>query len=63
MSKATSEKTSDLIEPAARSSASIEAGKDVAQDDMFEVFKKAEGQVDFRTVGWIHASVIFLKSE
>lgn len=63
MTKSTSEKTGDLIEPVARSSASIEAGKDVAQDDMFEVFKKSEGQVDFRTVGWIHASVIFLKGE
>ncbi|VUC37297.1 unnamed protein product [Clonostachys rosea] len=26
-----------------------------------EVFKKGDGTVDFRTVGWIHASVIFLK--
>ncbi|EXJ80441.1 hypothetical protein A1O1_08586 [Capronia coronata CBS 617.96] len=30
-------------------------------DDNFEVFKKEEGMVDFRTVGWIWASVIFLK--
>jgi hypothetical protein len=27
-----------------------------------EVFKKTEGGVDFRTVGWMRASVIFLKS-
>ncbi|KAF7118491.1 hypothetical protein CNMCM5793_008017 [Aspergillus hiratsukae] len=30
-------------------------------DDSFEVFKKGEGQVDFRTVGWLQAAVIFLK--
>ncbi|KXJ96108.1 transmembrane amino acid transporter [Microdochium bolleyi] len=62
---ATSEKAAgggDAIEPVvARSSGSIEAGKIAAQDDSFEVFKKNEGQVDFRTVGWVHASVIFLK--
>jgi hypothetical protein len=44
-------------------SLSIEAGvvDDAAADDM-EVFKKGEG-IDFRTVGWIKASVIFLKSK
>jgi hypothetical protein len=43
-------------------SLSIEAGvvDDAAADDL-EVFKKGEG-IDFRTVGWIKASVIFLKS-
>ncbi|CDM31358.1 hypothetical protein DTO013E5_779 [Penicillium roqueforti] len=30
-------------------------------DDKFEVFKRGEGQVDFRTVSWIRASIIFLK--
>lgn len=30
-------------------------------EDSFEVFKKGEGQVDFRTVGWLQAAVIFLK--
>ncbi|SPO00092.1 related to neutral amino acid permease [Cephalotrichum gorgonifer] len=30
-------------------------------DDSNEVFKRGDGAVDFRTVGWIHASVIFLK--
>lgn len=65
MSKTTSEKAAgDVIEPAARSSSSIEAGKvAAAHDDSFEVFKKEEGQVDFRTVGWVHAAVIFLKRE
>jgi len=29
-------------------------------DDAFEVFKKGSG-VDFRLVGWVKASVIFLK--
>jgi hypothetical protein len=32
-------------------------------EDKFEVFKRGDGQVDFRTVSWIRASVIFLKSE
>lgn len=32
-----------------------------ADDSNFEVFRRGEGTVDFRTVGWIHASVIFLK--
>ncbi|KAJ5350147.1 hypothetical protein N7541_007874 [Penicillium brevicompactum] len=30
-------------------------------EDKFEVFKRGDGQVDFRTVSWIRASVIFLK--
>lgn len=53
----------DNITPAPRSSGSIEAGKLENADDAFEVFKKGDGAVDFRTVGWIQASVIFLKSE
>lgn len=32
-------------------------------DDRYEVFKRGEGQVDFRTVSWIRASAIFLKSQ
>ncbi|KAK7751468.1 hypothetical protein SLS62_006553 [Diatrype stigma] len=62
MSGKTSEKGGDTISPApARSSGSIDAVKLGDADDAFEVFKKQEGQVDFRTVSWIHASVIFLK--
>lgn len=58
-----SEKTNDIT-PVPRSSGSIDAVKaEVVNDDAFEVFKRGEGTVDFRTVGWIHASVIFLKSE
>lgn len=30
-------------------------------DNDFEVFTRAEGAVDFRTVSWVHASMIFLK--
>jgi hypothetical protein len=30
-------------------------------DDEFEVFKKNVDGVDFRLVGWLRASVIFLK--
>lgn len=59
----TSEMTKDIT-PIPRSSGSIDAGKiEVTDNDDFEVFKRREGTVDFRTVGWIHASVIFLKSE
>lgn len=32
-------------------------------EDRYEVFKRGEGQVDFRTVSWIRAGVIFLKSK
>ncbi|KAM0473683.1 hypothetical protein ACHAPX_008088 [Trichoderma viride] len=32
-----------------------------ADDSNFEVFRRGEGTVDFRTVGWIHAPVISLK--
>lgn len=44
-----------------RRSGSVEDGKLEAADEAFEVFRKREGEVDFRTVGWVHASVIFLK--
>ncbi|KAJ5947672.1 hypothetical protein N7466_000687 [Penicillium verhagenii] len=30
-------------------------------EDQYEVFKRGDGQVDFRTVSWIRAGVIFLK--
>lgn len=42
-------------------SGSVEDGKMANAEDNFEVFKRGEGTVDFRTVGWIQASVIFLK--
>jgi hypothetical protein len=42
------------------SSGSIELGRQEGVDDG-EVFKQGDGVVDFRTVGWIQASVIFLK--
>lgn len=32
-------------------------------EDAFEIFKREDGQVDFRTVSWIWASVIFLKGK
>lgn len=38
-------------------------GTKIQKEDSFEVFKKEEGAVDFRTVEWIHASVIFLKGQ
>jgi hypothetical protein len=40
---------------------SIDGGKVEAGDDTFEVFKRGDGLTDFRTVGWVHASVVFLK--
>ncbi|KAI6404473.1 hypothetical protein MCOR20_006951 [Pyricularia oryzae] len=58
--------TADAITPAearnnSRSSASIEGVKTGSVEDQNEVFKRGEGLTDFRTVGWVHASVIFLK--
>lgn len=32
-------------------------------DEQNEVFRRGEGQVDFRTVSWIRAGVIFVKSK
>lgn len=51
----------DAIGPAPRSSGSVQTGKVECVDEDLEVFKKAEGAVDFRTVGWIPAAVIFMK--
>ena len=63
MSNVTNEKGGgDVIAPAPeRSSGSIDATKLENADEAFEVFKRQEGQVDFRTVSWVHASVILLK--
>lgn len=36
---------------------------DPLNDDEFEVFKNVTDGVNFRTVGWPRASVIFLKSK
>ncbi|KAI8719921.1 hypothetical protein NCS52_00774400 [Fusarium sp. LHS14.1] len=59
---ASSKKSGDVIAPADNNSiGSIEPGKLENSDDNFEVFKSGDGNVEFRTVGWIHASVIFLK--
>jgi hypothetical protein len=44
------------------SNGSIELGRQEGVDDG-EVFQKIPGKVDFRTVGWIQASVIFLKGK
>jgi hypothetical protein len=64
MSSDESKKGDDAIAPIqSRDCGSIDGVKNEARDDEFEVFKKGEGQVDFRTVSWIHASVIFLKGK
>ncbi|KAK1772066.1 transmembrane amino acid transporter [Phialemonium atrogriseum] len=55
------EKGEDITPAAEWSSSSADAVKLEDAEDAFEVFKKGDGSVDFRTVSWIHASVIFLK--
>lgn len=47
--------------PAAETMSDYEDLKAPGNDD-FEVFKKSDDAVDFRTVGWPHASIILLKS-
>jgi hypothetical protein len=54
------EKHKDTIEPTQSSAESIDIGKVDAENDG-EIFKRGEGIEDFRTVSWIHTSVIFLK--
>lgn len=55
------EKTHDMIEPI-QSSENVSIGKvDIENDG--EVFKRGKGIEDFRTVGWIHTTVILLKRE
>ncbi|KAI1341690.1 transmembrane amino acid transporter [Xylariaceae sp. FL0016] len=61
MSPKDSEKEDAIAPIQGRSSGSTENVKVEAADDTFEVFKRQEGLTDFRTVSWIHASVIFLK--
>lgn len=60
---ATNEKTGDGILPAPsrNSSSSNDPVKIEENEDAFEVFKRGEGNVDFRTVPWWQASMIFLK--
>lgn len=56
------EKQEDIIAPApSTSSESINGKVDIENDG--EIFKRGEGYEDFRTVSWIHTSVIFLKRE
>ena len=57
---------SEAIAPAVQQSdknAIVDDSKLERGDNDFEVFKKEDGAVDFRTVEWIHASVIFLKGK
>lgn len=53
------EKYEDVIEPTHSNTDSVNIDKAEVEDG--EVFKTGEGLVDFRTVSWIHTSVIFLK--
>jgi hypothetical protein len=54
------EKHQDTIAPAQSSTESVDIGKFDPENDG-EIFKRGEGIEDFRTVPWIHTSVIFLK--
>lgn len=51
----------DAITPALSSTESIRDEKVYLEDE--EVFKRGEGIEDFRTVGWIHTAMIFLKGK
>ena len=61
MSQKGSEKDHGISHANDHSGSSMTASKSEGVDDSHEVFRREEGAVDFRTVGWIHASVIFLK--
>ena len=63
MSNPETEKVESVDPAPLRNSLSVDTGKVEQHEDGFEVFKRGEGAVDFRTVGWVHASVIFLKRE
>lgn len=58
-------KTAEAITPAPQrnSTSSSDGVKAGTNEEAFEVFKRDGTGVDFRTVGWIQASVIFLKRE
>lgn len=49
--------------PAAETMSEINDGLKDPNGDSFEVFKKTDNAVDYRTVGWPHAAVILLKSK
>lgn len=53
------EKHLNDIEPVHSSTDSINIAKTDVEDG--EIFKRGEGIEDFRTVGWVHTAVIFLK--
>jgi len=53
----------NTIQQSPPSSIRVGSIKPAAADDEFEVFKQTTDGVQFRLVGWIKASVIFLKSK
>lgn len=57
-----SQVTADSIRRGSATSVDIPPKPEVADND-FEVFTRAEGAVDFRTVSWIQAAIIFLKGK
>lgn len=60
-------KREEAITPVAaapdRPSGSIDEKPKLAPGESFEVFRKEDGAVDFRTLEWVPASVIFMKGE
>lgn len=60
----TTEKTQGLEPttlPATEAMSDIQDDPKAIGSNNFEVFKKIEGAVDYRTVSWPHAAVILLK--
>lgn len=55
-------KITPIVEPSNEDISDKNEGIHFGEDD-FEIFKREDGQVDFRTVSWIRASVIFLKGK
>jgi hypothetical protein len=55
------EKHQDAIAPAPSSDTESVRDEKVDIENEGEIFKRGEGYEDFRTVSWIHTSVIFLK--
>lgn len=57
-----SKTSADEVRPAMSEDMVGTVDKALIAENEFEVFKKGEGMVDFRTVTWYHAAMIFFKS-
>ncbi|KIV92497.1 hypothetical protein PV10_03788 [Exophiala mesophila] len=56
-----SKTSADEVRPAMSEDMIGTVDKEIIAENEFEVFKKGEGMVDFRTVTWYHAAMIFFK--